>query len=137
MNLINKHDSSYIGYDINNQMIKEIKKKYKDVKFECLDVVHDMLPKTDIIICRDCLFHLTTEDGITALKNFKNSGSTFLLTTTFDNIKENFNLKRTDLIKRYGFRRINVQIEPYNLKTPIAKCYEKELDRYFCLWKIN
>lgn len=135
MKLVNKQGASYHGYDINEVMIEEIKQKYKEVDFSYFDVVHETLPKTDLIICRDCLFHLTTEDGVNTIKNFKESGSKYLMSTTFDYVDKNFDLQNAH--ERYGVRRINIKISPYNLGESIEKIYEPVFDRYFCLWKIN
>jgi len=136
MSLVNKHGSSYVGYDINDQMINEL--KYKDVSFKVFDITKTILPKTDLIICKDCLIHLTTEDGVKILRNFKKSGSKYLMTTTFDSIKKNSELDRMSYSKQYGFRRINVKIAPYNLGSRLGKVKDPVYDgKYFCMWEIN
>ena len=104
MSLVDRHGASYIGYDINDVMIKSL--DYEDASFEVFDVTSKVLPKTDLIICRDCLFHLTTDAGIKALKNFKKSGSKYLMSTTFDFINKNVQLDKMGQTKQYGFRRI-------------------------------
>ncbi len=40
------------------------------------------LPKADLWLCRDVLFHLPNKDVITVLANFANSEIPYLLTTT-------------------------------------------------------
>jgi len=134
MKLVNKNNASYHGYDINEIMIEEIKQKYKKVDFSYFDVVHEILPKTDLIVCRDCLFHLTTEDGVKAIKSFKESGSKYLMSTTFNYVDKNFDLQNAH--ERYGVRRINIKIHPYNLGSPLDEIYEPVFNRYFCLWEI-
>ena len=116
MSLIDRHGAYYVGYDINDEMIKEL--DYENISFEVFDVTSEVLPKTDLIICRDCLFHLTTDDGVQAIKNFRESGSKYLLSTTFDYVTKNIQLDPRSQIKRYGVRRINIQIEPYSLGRP-------------------
>jgi hypothetical protein len=135
MSLVNKHGASYIGYDINDVMIKSL--DYEDASFEVFDITSGVLPKTDLIICRDCLFHLTTDDGVKAINNFKKSGTRFLMSTTFDFIDKNVQLDKMSQTKKYGFRRINLQIPPYNLGEPVDRVYESVWNRYFCLWEIN
>jgi hypothetical protein len=43
----------------------------------------DVLPKADIIFCRDCLVHLSNTDISRALGNFRQTGASILITTTF------------------------------------------------------
>lgn len=134
MNYVDKHGASYKGYDINNKMLEEMRTKYKGVEFYHLDIVNELLPTSDLIICRDCLFHLTTEAGVKALKNFKKTNSKYLMTTTFDTVNKNVNLPEND---EYGFRKINIKISPYNLENELIRIYEPRDDRYFGLWKLN
>jgi len=133
MKLVNKYGASYVGYDINDEMLKNL--NYENVKFECIDITKSILPKTDLIICRDCLFHLTTENGVKAIDNFKHSGSKYLMSTTYDindNVEIDFNFS-----KKYGFRKVNLKIDPYKLGEPIDRVYESDWNRFFCLWRMN
>ena len=75
--------------DAMNQKLLENKKKYPQFTFYKLDIINDPLPKTDVILCRDCLVHLTIKQIKTALYNFKKSGARFLLTTTFTRNRKN------------------------------------------------
>jgi len=138
MSLVDKQQATYNGYDINYEMLSENKLNYPDVMFAHLDITTTMLPKTDLIICRDCLIHLCTEDNISVLSNFKKSGSKYLLSTTFDSVSENCNI--ADGYERetgYGFRRVNLKIDPYNLGDSIDHVYEPVFDRFLALWELN
>jgi len=135
MALVNKHGASYVGYDINDEMLNQL--EYKDVSFEIFDITQAVLPKTDLIICKDCLIHLTTEDGVKAINNFRESGSKYLMSTTYDFIKKNVQISKMDHPKQYGFRKVNLQIAPYNLGTRLCKVYEPAYDKYFSMWKLN
>ncbi|MFU8829650.1 MAG: class I SAM-dependent methyltransferase [Phycisphaerales bacterium] len=84
-----------------------------ELDFTCCDLVGDPLPKVDLIMCRDCLVHLKNEDVLRALANFRASGSTWLLTTTFPDAAENPNLKKTG-----AWRPINLQLPSFNLPVP-------------------
>jgi len=105
----------YIGVDIVEKLIETNKIKYETGTrlFLCRDIVKDALPKVDLIICRDCLAHLSNEDIMDALKNFKKSGSQYLLASTFPKIKINRKMNTGD------FRGINLNAYPYNLSKPI------------------
>ena len=53
------------------------------------DLTRDELPSADAILCRDLLPHLSFAEIFTALRNFKRSGATYLLTTTFTGPRAN------------------------------------------------
>jgi hypothetical protein len=46
------------------------------------DLTRDPLPKVDLVLCRDCLVHLSFDDIYESLDNLRRSGSMLLLTTT-------------------------------------------------------
>jgi hypothetical protein len=101
---------SYVGGDIVGDCVTSNIKAYagENVQFQQLDIVTDDLPKSDLIICRDCLVHLRFADSIQALKNFKSSGAKYMLLTTFPEHSEN-----TD---QYRFwRPLNMENAPFNL----------------------
>ena len=115
MQHVDLNNCSYIGLDIVPEMITLISKKYSNhqKRFMCVNIVEDPIPCADLIFCRDTLVHLTLAEAIKALKNFKNSGSKYLLTTTFTattNNKETANAI---------WRPLNIQQSPFNLPQPI------------------
>jgi len=127
----------YIGGDIVADMIEDNMTRYGggNRKFICLDIIRDKLPRVDLIFCRDCLVHLSYSHIFRALKNIKNSGSAYLLTTTFVKKDKNKN------IVTGNWRSINLQIPPFNFPPPIKlinegiphKGYQ---DKSLGLWKI-
>jgi hypothetical protein len=44
-----------------------------------LDLVRDPLPRADAVLCRDCLIHLSLEEGRRAPENIRRSGAAYLL----------------------------------------------------------
>lgn len=100
----------YIGADIVPTLIEENKIKYPGVDFRVLDLTKDDLPKVDLVFVRDCLGHLSNQNVLKALEKIKESGSRYLLTTSFT--KWNFNAN----VKDGGWRCINLLIEPFKLK---------------------
>ena len=101
------------------------------------DLTHDSLPTTDVILCRDCLIHLSFKNIKKALATIKASGSKYLLTTTFPDRRENENTVTG------GFRPLNLQIEPFNFPAPICLINEgcdlkggTEKDKSLALWLI-
>ena len=53
----------YLGSDIVKDLIVSNKKYENDkIKFSKLDIIVDKLPVSDLMICRDCLFHFSYKD---------------------------------------------------------------------------
>lgn len=105
----------YLGIDIVEELIDQNKKKYANQQrsFMALDIIEDEIPKADIILCRDCLVHLSFKQCIKVIKNFKKSGAIYLLTTTFTE-----RLKNNDL-GRGLWRTLNLEKPPFNFPMPI------------------
>ena len=74
----------YTGLDIIESVIERNKSSYEtdNVRFAPFDLCSEVIPDTDLIICRDCLFHLSFSDISDVLRNFSRSNYKFLLTTT-------------------------------------------------------
>lgn len=96
------------------------------------------MPKSDIVIIRDCLVHFSYEDIFNAIKNIKSSGSKYLLTTTFTN--NHFN---HDIVTGH-WRRLNLLEKPFNFPSPILvineNCTEgngESKDKSMALWEID
>lgn len=131
----------YTGADIVEELIiknKEMFKNKVNVGFEVLNLINDPLPKSDIIIVRDCFVHFSFEDIFKALVNIKSSGSRYLLTTTFPEHRVNYNIVTGE------WRTLNLQEKPFNFDPPILviseNCAEdngKYLDKSMALWEIQ
>ena len=130
----------YIGGDIVPEIVAQNKKKYENDKriFKLIDITTSKLPKVDIILCRDCLVHLSYKDIFAAIQNFKKSKSTYLLSTTFVSRMKNRN------IFTGGWRPINLQHPPFNFPQAVRvineHCTEADgrmADKSLGLWKIE
>lgn len=108
----------YIGIDIVRELITRNNTLYGDEThlFEHKNIIEDDLPKVDLIICRDCFVHLHLHDIKRALRNFKNSGSTYVLMTTFTKRRPYMN---TEIGQMGHWRTLNFQSSPFNLPEPI------------------
>lgn len=127
----------YTGADIVPEMIEANNQKYSndDREFKEIDLLADDLPQADLIICRDCLVHFSFEDAFKAMESMCNSGTKYLLTTTFP-------LHQNILINTGEWYAINLNAEPFPLPTPLLLLNEGNPDPYFCdksigLWRIN
>jgi SAM-dependent methyltransferase len=111
----------YIGTDIIPDLIARNRELYgnNQTEFLLLDLTRDKLPRVDVILCRDCLIHFSYRHIAAAIKNFKRSGSTYLLTNSYAAWTRNENIRTGD------FRHLNLTLPPFNFPPPIRQIHEK------------
>lgn len=111
---------TYTGIDIVPELIRVNTEKFASdqIRFLCADITQADIPRSDLILCRDCLVHLSYEDAKRALQNMKNSGSRYLLTTHF-----RYRTQNADLGKGF-WRSVNLTLEPFNFPEPIDMLVE-------------
>lgn len=104
---------SYIGGDIVKKLVEDLNISHgsEKISFVHFDLTRNIPPYADLMICRDCLFHLSYKDTYLVLQNFLLSGIPYLLTTTHINDNEFFLNK--DIITG-DFRLIDLFSNPYN-----------------------
>jgi hypothetical protein len=117
----------YTGGDIVAELIDRNRQLYESEsrKFLVIDLVQDRLPKADLILCRDCLVHLSFQEIFSALDNIKASGAEYLLTTTYTRLKQNYD------IHTGSFRPIGLHLPPFNFPEPVQIIDEKCPDQGF------
>lgn len=84
--LTSRSDVEYTGYDIVEANINNHREKFRDTdwKFEVHDIVTDPIKISyDLILSRHTTMHLRTSDVVKVIRNFVDSSSKFLLTTSF------------------------------------------------------
>lgn len=129
---------NYIGIDVVDNLIEVNNKKFSNNKITFIkkSIVDEEIPNCDLIICKDVLFHLNLNDASNALKNFKKSNSTFLISTSFTNYKN------TD-ITTGGWRPINLETQPFNLGKPylywenIEDRHDSLSNKSIGIWKLK
>ncbi len=129
---------SYIGGDIVTDLIQQNIQNHQNQsrQFQVIDLLNDELPEVDLILCRDCLVHFSTNDIKKALKNIKMSKSKYLLTTTFQRLQTNSNIVTGE------WHKINLVNPPFLLPNPILyidDAYDSPnyFDKCLGLWKIS
>ncbi len=112
-------DINYIGLDIIDDLITKNKHKFesKKVNFKVANICQDELPSCDIIMVRDCLFHLSYYDINQFLINLSKTNYKYLLTTNHIVEKgfENTNIITGD------FRIIDLFREPFDFDSKLVK----------------
>jgi hypothetical protein len=107
-------DVEYYGYDIVETIVSRNKENYsgKNVHFGVANICKDELPKCDLLMVRDCLFHLSFKDINKFLDNIAKIDYKYLLTTTYILDKGFVNKD----ISTGDWRLINLFAEPFNFK---------------------
>jgi len=128
----------YIGYDIVQDLIERNIRFFGETReFRHLNLIENVIEKVDLIICRDMLAHLTHEQIFKVLRNFKKSGSKYILMTTglttIDNSPD---------ITPGEVRRINFERAPFNFPRPLALIEENipfdcERGKHLALWFLD
>ena len=131
--LASRTDLDFTGYDITTSNIAQHREKFSNEtwKFEQHDIVtEDINESFDLIISRHTMQHLKTDDVIRTLRNFRRSGSKYLLMTTqsgdFNQELEDDNIREFSTTHRV--RTINFFKEPFNLPAPL--CLDKDTYDY-------
>ena len=126
----------YIGVDVVEELIASNTRKYSTdkIEFMSLDITQDDLPRVDLVICRECLFHLSNDEIADFFRNFLRSQSTFLLTTTYGDTES---IRNCDVTTGF-FREIDLVAAPFNLPHNVIASFEDTSEgkpkRKLCLW---
>jgi hypothetical protein len=130
----------YVGGDIVQEIVAANKAKYGrwGRKFKWMNLIESRLPKADLLLCRDCLVHLSFEDIQKVLDNLHRSKIKYLLTTTYTNRPANFDIPTGMWLPR------NLEAEPFNFPEPILsinencrESYPDFNDKSLALWRIE
>jgi SAM-dependent methyltransferase len=130
----------YLGADIVPDIVATNAACYTragQIDFRELDLISDPLPAADLILCRDCLVHLSFANIQRAIANVKRSGARWLLTTTFPDAPANRDIEDGD------WRVLNFRHAPFLFPTPVAVinegCTESGgdyADKSLALWRV-
>ena len=128
----------YLGADIVRALIEKNKElEAANIHFSQLNLIEDKLPAVDLVFCRDCLVHLSFKDTFLALQNICNSGSCYLLTTTFPGRQHN-----RDIITGQ-WRSLNLEAAPFYFPPPLKVinegCTEEDgkfADKSLGMWRV-
>jgi hypothetical protein len=131
---------TYTGADIVADLVAKNVVLYGETpqrRFLRLDLTRDALPRADVVLCRDCLVHLSAASIAASFANLRRSGSTWLLTTTFLELQANRAIADGD------WRPLNLEHPPFSLPAPhrviVEGCTEEGgayRDKALGLWRI-
>jgi SAM-dependent methyltransferase len=129
----------YVGVDIVPELIARNQRELArpGVEFARLDLTWDRLPRADLVLCRDCLIHLSYHYIFRALGNFQRSGAAWLLTTTYSGLRRNHDILSGQ------WRPLDLELPPFGLPPPRRLLHEKDCEvgglrfrRNLGLWRL-
>jgi hypothetical protein len=124
---------SYVGIDVVADLIETNQRSYADPtrEFHVSDITRDSLPCVDVILSRDYFIHCSYAYIKASIANFKRSGSTYLLTTTYEQLRRNEN------VLTGSWRPLNLRLAPFKFPPPQKLIVEEgELGRSLGLWRL-
>ncbi|MFJ4677224.1 class I SAM-dependent methyltransferase [Kitasatospora sp. NPDC088783] len=106
---------AYVGLDVVADLVRRNQERHGSewVSFRQADLSRDEIPAGDLVIARDCLVHLTHHEVLAFLCRVVNSGSSYLLATTYADLAENRDTADTH------WRPLNLQAAPFHLPEPV------------------
>lgn len=129
-------DVQYLGGDIVAELVEANQKAFATDKiaFMAIDLIQEPFPATDLMLCRDCLFHLSYKDTLAILRNFVNSNTAYLYTTTYRMPPAFANQD----IATGNFRAVDLTKPPYHFPDDALYCTldgkKNNTERFMCLW---
>jgi hypothetical protein len=130
---------TYIGADLLSEVVARNQKAYSSSSrsFLQLDLTASPFPAADLMLCRDCLVHLSFVDIRRALKNLRGAEIRYLLTTTFPAQEVNADIRTGD------WRPLNLQAPPFCFPAPLELINEgctesggRFPDKSLGLWRV-
>jgi SAM-dependent methyltransferase len=107
----------YVGVDIVPALIERLQARAavgeSTGDYHLADITRDPLPRCDAILCRDCLVHLSFANIERAVGNFRRSGATWLIATTFPGWQANLDCEDGD------WRALNFERAPFSWGAPV------------------
>jgi hypothetical protein len=110
-------DVRYTGVDIVPSLIEVLQARVAAGEivgeYRLADITGDSLPRCDAILSRDALVHLSFANIERAVANFRASGATWLIATTFPDWQANQDCEDGD------WRALNFEREPFKWGPPV------------------
>ncbi len=137
---VNLPNVRYTGGDIVPEIVAEAARRYgaRDRRFLVLDLTRSPLPPADLLLCRDCLVHLSYTDIAKAIGNIRRSDIGYVLMTTFT-AESGFR----DIVTG-DWRPINLETPPFFFPRPLESllehCSEHDgafADKSLGLWRVR
>lgn len=105
----------YTGGDIVPALVAATAARHASdrIRFEVIDLTQSTLPAADLVLCRDCLVHLSFETALQALRTIRRAEIRYVALTTFPDVQKN------EDVPTGAWRQLNLEIAPFNLPPPM------------------
>ena len=129
----------YIGGDIVRSIVESnrAEKAAPRRTFIELDLTRDQLPAADVLLCRDCLVHLSYANIARVFENVGRSQIRYILMTSFPGRGDNADVEDGD------WRPLDFEAPPFSFPTPtltiVEECEEEGgsyADKSLCAWEV-
>ena len=130
----------YIGGDIVPSIVEENQRRYANAsrRFVQLDLTRDKLPDASVLLCRDCLVHLSYANIRAVFANIARSKIRYVLMTSFPGRRDNYDVADGD------WRALDFEAPPFSLPKPsltiVEECAEEEgaySDKSLVAWSVE
>ena len=125
----------YVGVDIVPGLIADLQREFANAqrKFLTLDACEEPLPKADVVLCREVLFHLSFADMQRLFANVKTTGARYFIATTNPSVATNLDIPSGEHSDR------NMAIPPLSLGEPEVSLWDGALaeGRVLGVWKLR
>ena len=120
--------ANYLGIDADAEMIYDnsVKYSFNGISFRYGDIFSIDIPEVDLVICRDVLFHVRSELAVSLINKLKQRTRLHFISTSFNQEKMNQEPRAYNKIEDWGFYRINLLVDPFNLKDNLIETREEK-----------
>jgi hypothetical protein len=129
-----KLDIPYTGGDIVDELVARNQKIHATDKrrFLQINLTQTPLPKSDLLLSRDCLNHLSFQDIDRAIENIRASGVSYLAISQFPAVAGNRNQE-----SGFTYRELNFCVAPFHWPPPLAQ-YDEQFHpgKHLAFWRI-
>ena len=131
---------AYTGGDIVPTIVEQNNRLHANAtrRFVTLDLTTDPLPAADVLLCRDCLVHLSYANIRAVLANVTRSSVRYLLTTSFPGRNDNYDVVDGD------WHALDLQAPPFSFPEPVVtiveECEEEDgtyADKSLVGWRVT
>jgi hypothetical protein len=128
----------YIGGDIVPSIVAENQRLHDSGsrRFALVDLTRDELPDADVLLCRDCLVHLSYANIRAVMANIARSNIRYVLMTSFPGRGDNRDVQDGD------WRTLDLQAPPFSFPEPrltvVEQCEEEDgsyADKSLLAWR--
>jgi len=130
----------YIGGDIVRSIVESNRAEHAAPgrSFIEIDLTRDELPDADVLLCRDCLVHLSYDNIARVIANVRRSETRYILMTSFPERGDNADVEDGD------WRPLDFEAPPFSFPKPaltiVEECEEEGgsyADKSLCAWPVT